>query len=104
MAFDMVDAITDLKDPSTGKYLQRGSIYESLTDVIVCRLRQTLEDTRGGAFRGGRRRHCRAEDAAVLPVRRQRQYRLEDGIDQRGDANTYFSINERTHLFVVSSF
>lgn len=67
MALDMVEAITDLKDPSTGAFASNSK------SIIPNRFfRAASEDPGRRALGRGGGGHRRPQDAALLPVRRQR--------------------------------
>jgi hypothetical protein len=65
MALDMVDAITDLKDPSTGKKFTNRSERGS---KICSTNRKPLADSSGSALRRGGCWDRGHEDAQVLSV------------------------------------
>lgn len=88
MALDMVDAITDLKDPSTGnifflisiflihillnlliflQYPLKANLISNKTAYIIHRV--SSANPRGRAFRSSGSWYCRFEDAEVLFVR-----------------------------------
>jgi len=70
MALDMVEAITDLKDPSTGQHLRiRKSSSSHFHQDLTPHLIHTYVYPRCGRSLWCRRRwHCGFKDAPLLPV------------------------------------
>lgn len=65
--------------------------------------RTTLENSCGSPLGGGGGGYSRAQNAAILPLRRQRQHRLQDGVHQRSHEGPHISVHQRvTAVFLQS--
>lgn len=93
MALDMVDAITDLKDPSTGIYLYNPNRCGMQT---IIQFRSTFADTCWRSFGGRGCGYCGVENAPILFVRRQCEHGVTYGVHQRRNDDPHLAIHEGT--------
>lgn len=105
MAMDMVEAITDLKDPSTGKLIKYNQIYASISHML-CRRNAPTNPCRCALWRRGRW-HCWLENAALLFVWRLGEHGLSHGVHQHGHESAHIADHKtaaRSQLQAIRSW